>query len=144
MRVQIPEKIGKWVFVHSKKRNRWGTPLYLYRCICGDEIPLVARMLKLKKIRRCVHCHVKKDIYPGKTFGDRTAIEECERNPEQPDRGPRWLCKCNCGKEDVLYAAYIRTGRASMCKECAQKLRKSTGKYTEPVMGRMTKYEKDD
>lgn len=45
----------------------------------------------------------------GKTFGEWTPIVKAAKNP------PRWLCRCSCGTEKIIYAANLRRGASTHC-----------------------------
>jgi hypothetical protein len=47
----------------------------------------------------------------GQRFGRLVATAMAERN----HRGPRWLCRCDCGKESVVSTRELRTGSTRSC-----------------------------
>lgn len=48
----------------------------------------------------------------GKVFGKLTAISPVRIKGE---RGLRWLCKCQCGKEKVIHGGHLRAGTTNSC-----------------------------
>lgn len=62
----------------------------------------------------------RKELQIGQVFGKRTIIKEMGKD--------KWgtliyLCKCECGKEDVVRASQLRTQSHKNCVECAYKSR---------------------
>lgn len=46
----------------------------------------------------------------GKRFGRLTVLEEAE-----PANGRRWLCRCDCGKERIVYGNSLKRGTTKSC-----------------------------
>ncbi len=64
----------------------------------------------------------------GRQFGTRIVIE-------YRPRGGRsyWLCRCSCGREDIVYGSRLLNGESSMCRSCREKgKRKTHGKTGTP------------
>jgi hypothetical protein len=49
----------------------------------------------------------------GRKFNRWTAIELGERTGK--GRPPRWLCRCECGKEQLVFAAALKNGHSKSC-----------------------------
>jgi len=47
----------------------------------------------------------------GQTFGRLTVVSKSESN----DGMARWLCKCECGNETIVYGKYLKDGRSKSC-----------------------------
>lgn len=61
----------------------------------------------------------------GQRFGRLTVLERAET---KSDRKTRWLCRCDCGNETIVYGRYLRKGNTKSCG-CYQKERaRETGK----------------
>ena len=48
----------------------------------------------------------------GKKFGKLTVLEY---HPHPDGNGPRWLCKCDCGREYIARADFLKMGRVRSC-----------------------------
>lgn len=54
----------------------------------------------------------------GRRFGFRTVIAFAGHKPEYGNAF-LWLCRCNCGSEDVVAGGALRSGTAHMCQHCS-------------------------
>ena len=57
--------------------------------------------------------------YIGKTFGKRLVLREAGRDKS---RDRLYLCRCECGKEDLVRQSSLRIGKSIMCHSCAAKI----------------------
>lgn len=48
----------------------------------------------------------------GQTFGRLTVVAQSESSGEGKTR---WLCKCECGNETIVYGRYLRNGKSKSC-----------------------------
>ena len=48
----------------------------------------------------------------GQTFGRLTVIA---RSESSDDGKSRWLCKCECGNETIVYGKYLQSGKSKSC-----------------------------
>lgn len=51
----------------------------------------------------------------GQRFGSWLVLE---RVPNDKNNGPRWLCRCDCGREKVVYSSHLRYGNSRGCRSC--------------------------
>lgn len=61
----------------------------------------------------------------GQRFGELTVLRRVENSPS---RGTRWLCKCDCGREAIVFAGNLTRGNTTSCgcsrlTKTSQKLR---------------------
>lgn len=55
----------------------------------------------------------------GKTFGPWTVLHETKKPDGSKMQGAFWLCKCSCGREQVISAGKLNAGRCqSGCELC--------------------------
>ena len=54
----------------------------------------------------------KSKIIPGQTYGNLTVTE---RDANNPNKNPFWLCQCQCGKQTSVRADYLVSGRTASC-----------------------------
>ena len=90
---------------------------WLCRCDCGNEKWVSGAYLRsgMTKSCGCLRCDRTKSTaidLTGKQFGKLTVIKRAE-NPN--DRNAKWLCKCDCGGEIVVYGQSLRTGDTRSC-----------------------------
>jgi len=50
--------------------------------------------------------------YAGKVFGRLTVVAKA---PSEPYRESKWLCRCECGEERVIYRSCLTMGRTTSC-----------------------------
>ncbi len=93
-----------------------GCVLWRCRCDCGGEI--LAKRYELESgnavscgcVERQYASHGRAEDLTGRRFGRLTALRRAE--------GPgivRWVCRCDCGKETVVSAIQLKTGRTRSC-----------------------------
>lgn len=91
-------------------------PVWLCRCDCGKEVEVWGSSLKTGKSRSCgclargLVMATRVDL-TGKTFGRWTVLEHCR------SEGKRhfYRCRCECGTEKEVNAAYLRIGDSRSC-----------------------------
>lgn len=54
----------------------------------------------------------------GKQFGSYVVIGPAQKNASK--NKTRWLCRCICGKENILNTQSITQGKTKSCKKCAR------------------------
>lgn len=69
-----------------------------------------------------VQC-TKKDL-TGMVFGNLTVIKESPKPDDVSSHKwkTKWVCKCNCGEECIVYASNLNSGHTIMCKKCSAKI----------------------
>lgn len=56
----------------------------------------------------------------GQRFGKWTVIERAEPRKYTCGRThTRWLCKCDCGEEGIVFGSALKRGASKMCTTCA-------------------------
>src|SRR5579863_3041497 len=48
----------------------------------------------------------------GQRFGKLVVVDRAENAPKGQ---PRWLCRCDCGNQTVVWGVALRTGHTSSC-----------------------------
>jgi len=97
------QKFGKWEVVgFDGVRNR--NAFWLCKCSCGKMKVVRASLLRFGGTKSC-GCYSGEDL-SGKIFGDLTVIGR---------EGSRWLCRCTCGKQALVYAGNLRKGNTKSC-----------------------------
>ena len=110
------DKFGEWTVLepNSSPGKSW------CRCSCGKEKEVKNWYLKNGGSKSCGHTRVNrsnKTKYAktdsrvlGKTFGELTPLKRVNTSGRA-----RYLCKCSCGREVVVYAVNLEHGRQKSC-----------------------------
>ena len=111
-------RYGRLLVLGEAPRKKGG--LVSWRCICdcgkyrvasgialrcGNATSCGCRRIELLRNNR------KKDER-GKRYGWLLVLEEA---PREPDKPPRWLCRCDCGNEKIVHGTELRKGNAKSC-----------------------------
>lgn len=82
---------------------------YICVCDCGNELIIRATILRCNRMKSC-GCHMLPKLI-NKRFGKLTVIKFEDRK-----RGKhRWLCKCDCGKENIVVGEVLLRGDTKSC-----------------------------
>lgn len=65
-------------------------------------------------------------LIAGQKFGKWTVIEEVD----QIKKNRRFLCKCDCGKNNIVYKTGILSGSSTQCQTCANKIKAQKSQTT--------------
>lgn len=121
------------------KKDRY----YLWRCQCdcGGKISASTKELRRGTISNC-GCIPKKtarngriaENLSGKVFGELTVISR-----EKSLKGrTRWLCRCTCGREKIVTAHELKSGRVICCGEGCHRTGRNIADLTGQHFGRLT------
>lgn len=110
-------KIGRWTLLEelprSGKNRRW-----LCRCDCGTERAVLDRSLRYGGsvscgcIRKERAREANSSDLTGRQFGELSVIRKLDNSGSGASR---WLCKCTCGAEYIVYGSLLMTGRRTRC-----------------------------
>lgn len=87
---------------------------YRCHCECGNEIIVTSSNLKTgntKSCGKCIHKAPNELDLTGQRFGQLVALKLEYRENGQS----YWRCKCDCGKETVVWLGALRTGKTKSC-----------------------------
>lgn len=109
----LGKKFGNLTVVKRVENDNNGSSRWLCRCDCGNEIVCLGWKLNKEKTISCGCVHrgkgIAKDI--GKKYGKLTVIKRMHN----VNGKVKYLCKCDCGNEKVVYAADLRNGKIVSC-----------------------------
>lgn len=114
----IGQRFGKLTVTGDSGRRKGDCILWTCRCDCGKEI-LCKRVELISGNKQSCGCVPKQyaskqqmEDLTGRQFGELTALQ-----PAGKDRrgNIRWLCRCSCGKECIVRALQLKSGRTSSC-----------------------------
>lgn len=115
----IGRLINKWTIISLEGKDKKSNKLYKCRCICGSE--KIRQLYDIYRINECRKCSdSKRDIMPnlvGNKFGKWAVISKVENKKGNT----RYLCKCECGSEKIIFAYHLRNGNANCCAHCRVK-----------------------
>lgn len=75
-------------------------------------------------------------------FGNLLVIKQVPKPDNLKSRGRYWLCRCDCGKEKIIYGKSLRDGKTTSCGCLRQK--KAENKYKDKTFGKLTVIEATD
>lgn len=104
-----------------RTENKGKQTIWLCKCSCGILKEVRAGDLKSGRVKSC-GC-LKSDISHsqleqlfGQRFGRLTVKEQADPFISQNgEKKARWLCICDCGKETIVRADYLKQGRTMSC-----------------------------
>lgn len=111
---------GKLKVIKRVGSNKYKKATWLCKCSCGNEIIVVGNSLTSGNTRSCGKCN---EIKVGDRFDRLIVIERVENNKYG---NAMWLCKCDCGNENVIAGTLLVSGHTKSCG-CLRKER-MTGK----------------
>lgn len=125
------QRFGKLVVIRKTGERKFGCPVYLCQCDCGNTREAFSRELRDGTAWNC-GCSRKppkkrvkmqqKEIrdLTGQKFGYLTAIEP---TGEMQGGYPVWSCRCDCGGHRDVSEFCLVYGRTKYCgKECPKKI----------------------
>jgi hypothetical protein len=98
----------------------------LCHCQCGNDIITEIRSLRDGQLFSC-GCDRPDYVRPliitdlkDRIFGELTAIRMVKK-PKGRKNGTYWLCRCSCGKDDIIRSNELIDGEVELCGECRKK-----------------------
>lgn len=106
----LGQPFGLWTVIEEKERglNR----RVKCRCKCAREEMVLVGNLRSGASTGCRSCGGFESVL-GKEFGEWTVIEEKERGENR-----RAKCRCECGREDMVFVSDLRSGASTGCQSC--------------------------
>lgn len=125
--VEVGDRFGRLV-VLQRAVNRGGHSRWICRCDCGSQREVFGLVMLNGQTQSC-GCYGQevrerlRDATQWELTGKRLGKLEVLRRVESAKRGARWLCRCDCGAEIVLYGRDIRHPRNSKrgCGRCTRR-----------------------
>jgi hypothetical protein len=99
-------------------RNAAGKAMWLCRCKCGVEKPLLGDHLLRNQIKSCGCYRGGRRL--GKRFGKLTVVEKCGSDEHG---NLRYLCRCDCGRERTYTGSHLPRAKSCGCLWEARKAR---------------------
>lgn len=120
------QRFGHLMVVKKTEKTQDRYVVWKCRCDCGGEIEVNTKRLVRGTITNC-GCipkmtarkgPVAEDL-TGQVFGNLTVLEKAESKSGRT----QWKCRCTCGKETVVSARNLKSGKTKSCG-CMQYVRK--------------------
>ena len=121
MEWQGERTVGLWTVLGFPIETSGGERKWLCRCACGTERYVLERSLRYGTSLSCGCTREARRLaaitydLEGKSFGDLTVLRRAENVPKDSRRGIRWLCLCSCGRECVVLASLLVSGKKTHC-----------------------------
>lgn len=135
------QRFGKLVITGrtDEKKDRYF--LWHCRCDCGGEILANTKALRRGTISNCGcvpkttarNGRIAEDL-TGRVFGELTVLSRAESCKGRT----RWLCRCSCGKEKIVAAHELKTGRTKCCGDSMHRIGRNIIDITGKRFGRLT------
>ncbi len=132
-------RFGKLTVEGDSGERKGGCVLWKCRCDCGGTILAMRHELESGNAASCgcvkkQHAsHGRAEDLAGRRFGRLTVLRRAE--------GPgivRWHCRCDCGKETVVSAVQLKTGKTRSCGCMKNEVSYTTLELTGERFGRLT------
>ena len=106
------QRFGKLTALYPTNKRQGNHVIWHCRCDCGNEKDVAAPRLTMG-LATCCGCETSRlhDL-TGRRFGKLTVIS---RAPNSKGHGARWNCRCDCGKNTVVYASHLERGKIQSC-----------------------------
>jgi len=110
-----------------RRGRRW-----LCQCECGNQTSIASISLTFGHTRSCGCLRAEYADLTGHRFGDWIVLR---RDPER-HRHVRWLCRCACGTERVIFGFSLLAGKATRCTRKQNLIGWRFGKWTVLALGK--------
>lgn len=135
------KRFGKLTVLHQAdnhiSKNGNSRIVWHCRCECGNEIDVMALNLTRNHTKSCGCARadgrkkLQRDV-TGERFGHLVGVRKAESKSNQT----RWVFKCDCGNEAVLYLSNVTTGKTRSCgRHCGLKAHTYDGKLKKGYRG---------
>jgi len=105
------KKFNKLTVIKRTGSTKQGFPTWLCKCECGKKKIIRGDALRSGNAKSCGCLNLINLI--GKRFGRLIVIKRSYPNGNAGE--PRWLCKCECGKETIVRGVCLRKGEIRSC-----------------------------
>lgn len=107
------QRYGKLIALRKIGTTKHRHALWLCKCDCGNEKVANSLLLQQGKIKSC-GCLPKGNFedLTGQKFNRLTVIKRMENDKYH---NTKWLCRCDCGKEVIVYALALKNGDTNSC-----------------------------
>ena len=121
------QRFGRLVVIQRADNDKYGKARWLCLCDCGNQKVILGGSLRKGSTKSC-GCRERMSTpdLTRKRFGRLVVLKQAESK----DGSPRWLCRCDCGAEKIVYASALSGGKTRSCgclhKEISAQVAKKT------------------
>ena len=116
------QRFGRFFVIKRVQNNKDGRAMWLCRCDCGNERVVPGKSLRNGHTQSC-GCLNKERIseaslidHTEERFGMLTVLSRSDDYvAPNGKRHVTWRCRCDCGKETIVDACMLVTGRTKSC-----------------------------
>lgn len=115
------QRFGKWTVLEDKGSINRAPRRFICQCDCGRRHEVSGITLRQGQSTQCVVCARQegssaKDMI-GKTFGKWRVLAFAGKKL----KSYQYLCKCECGHQQVMHGPSLRRGLTTQCTTCANR-----------------------
>ena len=107
------KRFGSLIALNPTTKRSDGCIMWFCKCDCGKTKTIVSRNLNGGKSTSCGACDKNESIKLGDKFGKLTTTKRLE--PSKDGRSALWLCVCECGETEKVYASILRCNKNIDC-----------------------------
>ena len=113
----LNQRFGMLTVIDKAPNGQCGRVKWKCQCDCGEIVEVFADNLRKGHSTSCGCLHNKTQVKPGAIYGKLTVIKQDENGYIKPNGRvePKWICKCECGKEISVVQYNLVTGNTSSC-----------------------------
>lgn len=100
-----------WTVIERSENGKNGAVKWLCQCTCGVKRSLWGHALRTGKSKGCAKCR-QRDL-TGRRFGKWLVLKRHINS-----RPALWACRCDCGREYIVYSGGLRSGSTRACIVC--------------------------
>ena len=106
---------GPFVVVAGAEKGKSRSAMWEVLCDCGKRSVKPASMIRHHKYVFCSgSCFLRCPDETGMQYGKWTVV-----NVRVVDGRRRYLCRCVCGNENMVFSCDLRAGRSTQCRSCS-------------------------
>lgn len=142
------QKFGRWTVLERAPKPEGNTStcaFWLCQCECGNKKVVSSNSLRQGKSLSCgcynhdSHASKYQDL-TGQIFGQLEVLQKVPRPKHLKSAGTYWLCRCQCGKEKIIYGRSLTTGSTTSCGSCRSNI---VDDLTGQIFDQLTVIERD-
>jgi len=111
----IGEKIGALTVIGDKGKDKHGKPLWICSCSCGSVKTYIWCNVKDQRSCGCIRPRSRKWLQvdlTGKRYSKLLVLREWGKTKTGAQK---WLCQCDCGKQNIVDARSLKRGDSNSC-----------------------------
>lgn len=136
-RVEVGDKIGKWIVVSEAEKHIGHNRMMECICECGNTSTVAATVLGRGRSKSCGKC-TRAEI--GEIYGELEVIAE---GGKDSSNRRKVKCVCSCGKETIVDSYNLTSGTTKTCGKCNETTYRVEGKISYGILPDDTEFSFD-